>query len=589
MFRSITFNGTENKPIGAQILRRTNEMISEFDLQYEKYYKIVKVVSQRELEFQAYLKQQEALQYHLENLIKILKLYFKENNYNQNTYYNIYKPRKISPINKRRKKRKKRGRPKSAVIRRNKYLFYKVMKHNTYYKLYKPYLYPLTNKDKKEHERKIYTDAELKEKEEAKLYNMTPTQLKKFVDVFGFMPSILKKGGEDKEKESNKIKKNKNRRNFSSYNILDSKNRKNFGNKNQFYKKKDVSADGKYMKLIYRGRNKYNVIGNGNITNLKSLSFNNIMNNIINGSNIKTKKSNDYNIHNSKYMQLLTKNINQNIFKKSIIDKLINKNSPTISISNNSHSKINFNNRYLHLNNYNNIRVNSSKNINNNIQSLSHIYTPHLKQSSINNRNDTSNNHNIFTGDNINNSNNTIQIKKNKKIENIKKHRFTDDCIRTIQKSELLTKDIQYINKLHDISPDNFNNRKSQIERKNFGKVDYISFMQIYRKDFKPDIMKQTEKKYEHIKEDMKGHIQLNKIDFIRKDRSKLDFVKIYNKRRDHKRLNKEDFIYHNNDEVKNDLTSYKVPKHFGSIRISRNKINRFKKLSSSSVNIRNK
>ena len=41
MFRSITFNGTENKPIGAQILRRTNEMISEFDLQYEKYYKMM--------------------------------------------------------------------------------------------------------------------------------------------------------------------------------------------------------------------------------------------------------------------------------------------------------------------------------------------------------------------------------------------------------------------------------------------------------------------------------------------------------------------------------------------------------------------
>jgi hypothetical protein len=53
MFRSITFNGTENKSIGAPILRRTNKMISEFDLQYEKYYKIVKVVSQRELEFQA--------------------------------------------------------------------------------------------------------------------------------------------------------------------------------------------------------------------------------------------------------------------------------------------------------------------------------------------------------------------------------------------------------------------------------------------------------------------------------------------------------------------------------------------------------
>ena len=80
MFRSITFNGTDKKQIGAPIIRRTNEMISEFDLQYERNYKIVKVVSQRELEFQEYLKQQEALQYRLENLIKILREYFKENN-----------------------------------------------------------------------------------------------------------------------------------------------------------------------------------------------------------------------------------------------------------------------------------------------------------------------------------------------------------------------------------------------------------------------------------------------------------------------------------------------------------------------------
>ena len=204
MFQSITFNGTDKKQIGLPILRRTNEMIYEFDLQYEKNYKIVKVVSQRELDFQAYLKEQEALQFHLENLIKILRQYFKENNYNDNTYYNLFKYPKTNTNPKRRRKKRKKMRPKTAEIKRNKCLFYKVTKNNYYFIKFKPYLYPLTNKDRKEFERKIYTDVNLKEKETSKLYNMTPAQLKKFVDVFGFLPVTLRKDGEDKDKDKDK-------------------------------------------------------------------------------------------------------------------------------------------------------------------------------------------------------------------------------------------------------------------------------------------------------------------------------------------------------------------------------------------------
>ena len=109
--------------------------------------------------------------------------------------------------------------------------------------------------------------------------------------------------------------------------------------------------------------------------------------------------------------------------------------------------------------------------------------------------------------------------------------------------------------------------------------------MHIYEKDFRPDIKKQSErkKKYEHIKEDMNGNIQVNKIEFIRRPKSVLNFVKVYNKRRDQKRLNKEDFVCNNNDEEKSDLTSYKNKKNISSIRISRNKINKFKRIYSSS------
>ena len=205
MFRSITFNGTDKKQIGAPIIRRTNEMISEFDLQYERNYKIVKIISQRELEFQEYLKEQEARQYRLDNLIKILRGYFKENNYNENTYYALFKPSKRKSI-RRRRKRKKKVRPKTAEIKRNKYLFYKVTRNNYIFNKFKPYLYPLTNKEKKDIERKIYTDANLKEKSKGSLNNMSPAQLKQFVDVFGFIPMVFHKEDQDKEKKGNKFK-----------------------------------------------------------------------------------------------------------------------------------------------------------------------------------------------------------------------------------------------------------------------------------------------------------------------------------------------------------------------------------------------
>ena len=56
------------------------------------------------------------------------------------------------------------------------------------------------------------------------------------------------------------------------------------------------------------------------------------------------------------------------------------------------------------------------------------------------------------------------------------------------------------------------------------------------------------------------------------------------------RRLNKEDYIYHNNNEEKNDLTTYKNPKLSGNIRISRNKIVRIKiKYITSFTLIRNK
>jgi hypothetical protein len=293
---------------------------------------------------------------------------------------------------------------------------------------------------------------------------MTPTQLKKFVDVFGFLPTIFKKVSEDKERPN---KKYKNRRNFSTYNILNNRNRKNLNNKNKLSNRRDVDSSGKFIRLGNLGRNKFST------NNLKSYSHNNIMNNNINISNIKSttsinfNKNNNYNLDNSKYMQLLKKNINRNIFKKSIIEKLLNNITPK------NNNNIHFNNRYL------NIIKDSCKSINNNFPSFSSINTPKLKSSSINNKNDISQNSNFFSSDN-----NSVKKNKIKNVENIKINTFANDCLRTIQKSELLTRDIQFMNKLHDMSQDNFNDRKNQIEKKKFRKSRLYIFYAYLSKRF---------------------------------------------------------------------------------------------------------
>ena len=176
----------------------------------------------------------------------------------------------------------------------------------------------------------------------------------------------------------------------------------------------------------------------------------------------------------------------------------------------------------------------------------------------------------------INKSNDDkIKIQKNINLENIKNHSFTNQCIRTIQKSEILNKDIKFLNKEYDLSGQNFNIKRNKIENKSLQKVNLLSFMQIYEKDFMPDIKKQFEQKYEHIKEDNKGRIQVKKIEFIRRPKSKLNFVRIYNKRSDQKRLNKIEFVYNNNDEEKSDLTAYKMKRSLSNVKLSRNHLSK--------------
>ena len=562
MFRSITFNGTDKKQIGAPIIRRTNEMIYEFDLQYERNYKIVKVISQRELDFQEYLKQEEAKRFRLENLIKILREYFKENNFNSNSYYILFKNNKNNINRRRRRKKRKKMRPKTAQIKRNKNLFYKITQNFYYFIKFKPYLYPLTNKEKKEFERKIYTDVNLKEKETNNLYNMSTAQLKKFVDVFGFLPVTVKK--EEEDKEIQKIKMN---RNFNAFQFINTKKSYSFGNKNLISLKKGINN------IFMKPDNNVNYMNNSN-------SYNNLINNLKlklnNSMNIKNKKNNlgFYNkLFNNNFKYNNDNNINNNIFNK-ILHKNFKINPQTTKNYNNI-----LNNRYFdlkQLNFINDMKLSSNKLINNYSNLNNHnsknftIYNNKYNNNSISNRNND-------------NKDTTIKIKKNINLENLKKNSFSNQCIRTIQKAEILNKDINFLNKEYQISGQNFNIKRNKIENKTLQKVNYMSFMQIFEKDFRPDIKKQFEKKYEHIKEDNQGRIQVKKIEFIRKPKSKLNFVRIYNKRREQKKLNKVEFVYNNNDEEKSDLTSFKNKRSLSNIKLSRNNINKYKHIYPSS------
>ena len=98
MYSKITINNTERKEIGNNLIKKSDEIIHELNNDYERYYKINKLGIQREKEFQEYLKKQEQHQFYLKSLVKIIRIYFKENNYNSDTYYFIGKSSKYIKI-----------------------------------------------------------------------------------------------------------------------------------------------------------------------------------------------------------------------------------------------------------------------------------------------------------------------------------------------------------------------------------------------------------------------------------------------------------------------------------------------------------
>ena len=166
----------------------------------------------------------------------------------------------------------------------------------------------------------------------------------------------------------------------------------------------------------------------------------------------------------------------------------------------------------------------------------------------------------------------------------MKKNSFTNQCIKTIQKSEVLNKDLKYLNKAYDLSYESLNNKKYKIEKSSLKQSNFLSFIQIYEKDFRPDLKKQLEKKYEHIKEGPNGHIAIKKVEFIRKPKCKLNFVQVYNKRREQKNMNRIDFIFNNDDEEKTNLIPFKMKRSLERIKLKKNKFSKYNIFASSSL-----
>ena len=411
-------------------------------------------------------------------------------------------------------------------------------------------------------ERKIYTDANLKEKEKSNYFNMSPAQLKKFVDVFGFIPIMFQK--DDNEDKNSKKKKFK--RNFSSFNYLKKKNERVF-DKNLLNLKKGTKSKMMKPENIFN----FNKINNSN-------SYNNVlMKNFMDNYNLKSN-----NIKTIRNNNIRGGDINQNFLKYNFMNNNNNFNFNAFKSnnleSNNSYNNIFYNNRY-----FNNMKLNNSKSISN-YNSLNSLNSPNISLfNNINNKNIN----NALSCERIGNKDTKIKIKKNINIENLKKYSFTNQCVKAIQKSEIINKDINYLNKIYDLTGEDFYTKKNKIENRTLKKINFISMQEIYEKDFKPDIKKQFERKYEHLKEDQKGHIQVKKIEFVRKPKSRLKFVDIYNKRRNQKIQNRVEFVYNNIDEEKSDLTSYKMKGSLGRIKLSRNMINKFRNIYSSSSSIK--
>ena len=520
MYSSISLNNTERKEIGVPILKRTDEMIAEFNLDYEKNYKLDKFSAEKEKAFKEFLKQQEQRQFYLRNLIKIIRIYFKENNYNQDTYYFEYIHINKKYTNKKRRKK----RTKSFLLPKNKFIYYQLFKESSMYKFYQPWIYSLGERDKnKSVHHKLKTDFNIITKKD--IVRIDKSQLKLYVEIFGIIPvNYIKKEKEGKNK-------NKNINKSTYYFLRNYYSTNSFDNKTHLLLKK-----GKLKEKYYGGyekMKKYIYMKNRNITNLKAKSANRLINNRYINS---TKNRSSINILYNKSSIFKNNNhsvINQN--KKGINNNNIN-NNRYINLKNNTiiNKKNKNNNSY-----YNNFSsINSAASFNNN-----------TKARTFHNRFSINNNVNMNDSkSSFNNNNNKINLIKNTTHDYLSK--FKNEYTKTMKKSKVLNKDISFLNRIFSLSKNNYNKTKKIFEENKIKKISMLNMV-------KHDIFAQKRKamsQFKYVKENMSGNIKINFLSFVRTPQSKLIFVRDFNKQREQSKYKEIDIETNEDSDNDNDI-----------------------------------
>ena len=387
-------NNTERKEIGVPILKRTDEMISEFDLDYEKNFKISKYHN-LDKEFKEFLRMQEQHEFYLSHLVKLLKIYFRENNYNSNTYYFQYL------YNNKSSTKRKHKRTKSFKFPKNKFKYYYIFKNSINYNNHQPWIYPLGIKDKKNFiHKKLKTETNNYKKKGT--IKIAQSVLKLYIEHFGQVPVNYV------QKENNKNNKAQKRAN-SSYNNLRNVfyRSKGFDDKTHLLLKKGMIINKKYFGNFEKLK-KYVYMKKRNVLNIKAKSLSSYTNNKIlarkrnnsassvlinkriinnnnNSSTNQNQKTNDTRYMNLKNFTAINKT---NAFRhnNSISNYYNNSSMNSISSGNNklkmNQNKINNNMYFLESkNNYNN---NFKKNLTqNDILRFQNEFTKSIKKSKI--------------------------------------------------------------------------------------------------------------------------------------------------------------------------------------------------------------
>ena len=148
----------------------------------------------------------------------------------------------------------------------------------------------------------------------------------------------------------------------------------------------------------------------------------------------------------------------------------------------------------------------------------------------------------------FNNNNNKIDLKKNATHDYLSK--FKNEYTKTMKKSQVLNKDISFLNRIFSLSKNNYNKTKKIFEENKIKKIGMLNMV-------KHDIFAQKRKamsQFKYVKENMSGNIKINFLSFVRTPQSKLIFVRDFNKQREQRKYKEIDIETDEDSDNDNDI-----------------------------------